>query len=176
VRLVARLSENSQVMGVITPNQPNFVAGVGWHQQQPLISAQRLPHRGSGIQFSDNLGQRESRRPRWLPYTPRHECRSDPVDDVRLAFRHLRGSRLHPPAGCRHGPPGVARSHECREGATGSCRTDSETRKSRKRVSARGAAQTRNARFRGRSRSASPECPACDSNLAGASRSRSPPP
>jgi hypothetical protein len=38
------------------------------------------------------LGQRESRRPRWLPYTPKHECSSDPVDDVHLASRHEQDS------------------------------------------------------------------------------------
>ena len=59
-RDVARLSENSQVMGAITPNQPNLAAGVGWHQQKPLISAHRLPHRGSRIQFSDNLSPKQS--------------------------------------------------------------------------------------------------------------------
>lgn len=58
----ARGSRNSQVMGAVTSNPPNLVAGVGWHQQQPLISAHRLPHRGSGIQFSDNLATRRSRR------------------------------------------------------------------------------------------------------------------
>ena len=62
------------------------------------------------------------------------------------ACRHLQGATRRPPARCRNGRPGVARSHECRDGATGSCRTDSETRKFRKRVSARCAAQTRNAR------------------------------
>jgi hypothetical protein len=63
-RSAMRSSENSQVMGVITPNQPNLVAGVGWHQQQPLISAHRLPHRGSGIQFPDNLPWMRSSRSR----------------------------------------------------------------------------------------------------------------
>ena len=58
----ARGRRNSQVMGAATSNPPNLVAGVGWHQQQPLISAHRLPHRGSGIQFSDNLATRRSRR------------------------------------------------------------------------------------------------------------------
>jgi hypothetical protein len=66
------------------------------------------------------------------------------------AHRHLQGATLRPPARCRDGRPGVARSHECREGATGSCRTDSETRKFRKQVSACCAAQTRNARIAGR--------------------------
>ena len=54
-RVRGRLSENSQVMGAITPNQPISVAGVGRHHQQQVIDAHRLPHRGSGIPFSDNL-------------------------------------------------------------------------------------------------------------------------
>ena len=41
---------------------------------------------------------------------------------------------------------GLARSYECREGAAGSCPTDSETRKFRKGVSARCGGQTRYAR------------------------------
>ena len=56
----ARPSEDSQVMGAITPSRPNLVAGVGRHHQQPLLGAHRLPHRGSGIQFSDNLSPRRS--------------------------------------------------------------------------------------------------------------------
>jgi hypothetical protein len=67
-------------------------------------------------------------------------------DGKRRARRHLQGATRRPHARCRDGRPGVARSHECREGATGSCRTDSETRKFRKRVSARCAAQTCKAR------------------------------
>ena len=57
-----RLSENSQVVGAITPHQPNLVPGVGQHHQQPPLGAHRLPHRGSGIQFSDNLGHVQPRR------------------------------------------------------------------------------------------------------------------
>ena len=56
-----RSSENSQVMGAITPNQPNLVAGVGRHHQQPPPGGHRLPHRGSGGQFSDNLAAKQSR-------------------------------------------------------------------------------------------------------------------
>ena len=56
-----RSSENSQVMGAITPNQPNLVAGVGRHHQQPPPGGHRLPHRGSGSQFSDNLAAKQSR-------------------------------------------------------------------------------------------------------------------
>ena len=47
-------------MGAITPNQPNLVAEVGRHHQQQVIGAHRLPHRGSGIQFSDNLSPKHS--------------------------------------------------------------------------------------------------------------------
>jgi hypothetical protein len=46
----------------------------------------------------------------------------------------------------RNHRPGVARSHECREGATGIYRANPETRKRRKQVSACCAAQTCNAR------------------------------
>jgi hypothetical protein len=61
-------------------------------------------------------------------------------------FRHLQGAPRRLAARGRDGRPGVARPHECREGATGSCRSDSEARKFRKRVSGRCAAQTRKAR------------------------------
>jgi hypothetical protein len=62
------------------------------------------------------------------------------------ARRHPQDAPRRSAACARDGRPGVARSHECREGATGSCRTDPETRNFRKRVSARCAAQTRFAR------------------------------
>ena len=69
--------------------------------------------------------------------------------------------------------PGVARSHECREGATSIYRADPETRKLRKQVSACCAAQTCNARQAcpQRSADASPQVPelrsARDPRLAG---------
>jgi hypothetical protein len=50
------------------------------------------------------------------------------------------------PLGHRDHRPGVARFHECREGATSIYRADPETRKLRKQVSACCAAQTCNAR------------------------------
>jgi hypothetical protein len=73
------------------------------------------------------------------------------------ARSRIAGTPSSPPAGRapslaargRDGRPGVSRSHECRGGATGSCRSDSQTRKFRKRVSGRCAAQTRKARRAG---------------------------
>ena len=69
--------------------------------------------------------------------------------DVRPAVRQMQGATRRLAAHGRDDRPGVVRSHECREGATGSCRTDSETRKFLKRVSACCAAQTRKARNSG---------------------------
>jgi hypothetical protein len=69
----------------------------------------------------------------------------------RPPFRHLQGALGRLAARARDGRPGVSRSHECREGATGSCRSDWRPANFSKRVSARGAAQTRNAQLAGKS-------------------------
>ena len=83
-RNATRLSENSQVMGGITPNQPNLVAEVGRHHRQHRHGAHRLPHRGSGIQFSDNLPRTRS-------------CAAGSLDGCDVAVRMARA--LAEPAG-----------------------------------------------------------------------------
>jgi hypothetical protein len=59
-----RLSENSQVVGCITWNRPDYGSGMGRRHQEPVGVELRLPHRGPCVQFSDNLGERLGARRR----------------------------------------------------------------------------------------------------------------
>jgi hypothetical protein len=62
------------------------------------------------------------------------QSESASIDGEAPAPRQLQGAPRRLAARGRDGRPGVSRSHECRGGATGSCRSDSQTRKFRKRV------------------------------------------
>ena len=99
-------------VSTITPNQPNLVAGVGWHQQKPLISAHALPHRGSGIQFSDNLSPFRSSACRLSDdQSSRHRGRPPAAASRLLQRRNVAtaGGRFSGRAAVRTTPIGVLR-------------------------------------------------------------------
>jgi hypothetical protein len=149
-----------------------------------LVGEQRVVHLPERVLTRRRLGRRPparaaaTRRGRDLdsrlsPEVPRSQgSKCERGTPSAAAIRHLQGAPRRLAARGRDGRPGVARSHKCREGATGSCRSDSETREFRKRVSGRCAAQTRKARNPGRPRllAGNPSAASTKRNVATSSR------